>query len=153
MEIITLNNENCKEYTDAEFLAKVEELERKKEEENDLSWMFDDEGLAMLKELEEQDKKEQDEKENTIKETKEKIENLNKEIESEKAELNKWENKTYKRTKATTLVGDEIGGNNYTYYSLNMKRRAKRIKSCTLNIEEYTNDVKNLERKLINLQK
>ena len=149
--IIELNNNNCKEYTDEEFLAKAQELNREKEA-SELDWLFEG-GKEERLEIERKIKEEEKEAEEHIKEVEALIEELKNNIKEEEDEYKVWENKSYKKTKGTAFVGDEIGGNNYTYYSLNMKRRRKRMNSALLNIEEYTKELNNKVKYLENLNK
>lgn len=56
-------------------------------------------------------------------------------------QLSVWENKTYKSTKGSVFVGDELSGNNYSINYINEKRKSDTIKNLKSEIKQYKRDL------------
>jgi len=136
-ENIELNTNNCKEYTDAELLAKIEELENNNDSylidwenfENDL--MTDDEFNSFYSNDVQETEEEKTKRDNEIKKYTVKLTDA-------QNNLTKWKNKEYKNCDGSVWVGDDLEGGNYSFNYINYKRRENRIKNFTEDVIEYT---------------
>ena len=124
MENIILNDNNCKEYTNSDFEAKVKDIN----EGFDMDILFSDELI-----IEESDSKEL---------TDFQILTLSL-LENAKKELDLWVSKKYKVSLKSAFVGDEIGGSYFNVGKINIKRRLKRIKQSEEDIKLYKKDLLN----------
>lgn len=126
METIQLNSSNCKEYTDAEIATKIAELESANDFDMDGFWdaiESNDEVVEVVAE----------ESDFVV---------LTKKLLAEaEAELEKWINKSYKKTKGSVYVGDEMDGQNMSFNRINEGRRTRAIKNAMSDIKQYKKDL------------
>jgi len=124
METIILNNDNCKEYTDAEFEAKMNEANGG----FDMNVLFSDEEIVEVVEVKEL--------------TPFQILTLSL-LETAKTEFADWDAKSYKGSSKKVFVGDEIGGSFHNVGKINMKRKMNGMRGAEADIKLYTNDLIN----------
>lgn len=125
METIALNSSNCKEYTDAEIQAKIAELETASD--FDMSGFWD--AIETVEVIAEEEK----ESEFVI---------LTKKLLAEaEAELEKWTNKSYKKSKGSVYVGSEMDGQNMSFNRINENRRTRAMKNAMSDINQYKKDL------------
>lgn len=124
METIILNNDNCKEYTDAEFEAKMNECNGG----FDLDIFFSDEEIVEEVEV--------------VELTDFQVLTLSL-LETAKKEFALWDAKSYKGSTKTVFVGDEIGGSYHNVGKINQKRKMNGMRGAEADIKLYTNDLIN----------
>lgn len=128
METIILNEDNCKEYTEAEMIAKIEAHDSKEEAGFDLDILFSDD--VFVEEVE-------------VKElTAFQILTLSL-LETAKKEFAFWDAKSYKGSSKSVFVGDEVGGSYYNVGTINHKRKMNGMRGAEADIKLYTKDLIN----------
>ena len=152
MEIIILNSDNCKEYTDKELetlfgldweSGNEEALnfwESIKDENYDFNLMFLETGEEGREAVKEAQEAALDAAEKAAK-----IEELTKELNKLKEERQKWINKVYKKSKGSVFVGGELEGGTYSFNYINEKRRQNRINNYNEYIQEIEAELNKLK--------